>query len=313
MIAKNLAAVLAALGLAVVPAGCSTGGQSDTVPVSSSSCPSHTTSDRYVGFSVPEFPPSPANLTALRQATGIDPTAVSMYISLGSKLDMAAVMSICAQGALPLVEIDSDQAPLSEIASGSADGVLAGYAKSLASLHSPVAVDFDHEFNGSWNAWGFKRQSPADFIAAWQHVVTVFRQNGAANVIWVWNPAVFLSGTSSDLRSWYPGDAYVTWVGLDGYFTGPESTFSTVFNPALHVVREFTHHQVFIVETGANPASGRVRAIRSLFAGLAETPSVLGFIWFDYDKYVGHDWTINDDAAALSAFRAGARQYMSSG
>ena len=30
------------------------------------------------------------------------------------------------------------------------------------------------------------------------------------------------------MRPWYPGDAWVTMVGLDGYFVTSQATFSTV-------------------------------------------------------------------------------------
>jgi mannan endo-1,4-beta-mannosidase len=312
MIMKKVAAILTVVGVAAV-AGCSSGRPASSDAASSSSCTSSVPSNHYAGFSVAGYPPDRNNLTAIENASGIHATAVSAYISLGAKLDISAVTSICTHGALPLVEIDSDQLLLTSIADGSEDGALASYAKELAGLHSPVAVDFDHEFNGSWYDWGLGHQSPSNFIAAWRHVVTVFRQNGATNIIWVWNPAVSISGTSSDFKLWYPGDSYVTWVGLDGYFTGPQSTFATVFAPALQVVRGFTAHPVFIVETGANPASGRVRAINSLFAGLAATPNILGYIWFDYDTQAGHDWVINDDHAALAALRAGAQKYTRDG
>jgi mannan endo-1,4-beta-mannosidase len=314
MIIKVAARIVAVAGLAVIT-GCASSGQSEPPSRPSPQSPScgSRASDHYVGFSADGFPPHHGDLAAIEQASGITPAAVSLYISLGATLDMSAVRSICAQGALPIVEIDSDQLRLTSIARGSQDEALAAYARDLAQLHAPVAVDFDHEFNGSWYDWGRNHQSPAAFVSAWRHVVTVFRDNGAANVTWIWNPAVFIRGTSSNYKSWYPGDSYVTWVGLDGYFTKPQSTFDNVFTPALRVLRKFTQHRVFIVETGANPAAGRVRAIKSLFAGLAATPSILGFIWFDYDSEGGHDWMINHDPGALAAFRTAARTYMAAG
>jgi Glycosyl hydrolase family 26 len=63
--------------------------------------------------------------------------------------------------------------------------------------------------------------SPADFIAAHQHVVSIFRQQGVTNVQWVWQMTAFsFRANPSDRRNannWYPGDAWVDVVGADGY------------------------------------------------------------------------------------------------
>jgi Glycosyl hydrolase family 26 len=312
---RSISVACAMAGL-VVLAGCSAL-SSDSVNSSATApalhiCASATHTDRYVGFSVFGFPPNLKQLTSLEHVTDVNVTAVSIYISLGARIDMSAVEEICAQGALPIIEIDSDQGSIHNVIDESDDAVLTSYAKQIAALHYPVAIDFDHEFNGPWFHWGFKYETAQEFVAAWRHLVAVFRRNGATDVMWVWNPNVSYSDTAV-LDPWYPGDSYVTWVGLDGYFTDPNSTFKTVFGPTLAQVRRFTSRPVFIVETGASPSSQRPRAIDSLFAGAASTPGIVGLIWFDYDKAVGHDWYINNDPVALAAFSAAAKTYISGG
>ena len=49
-----------------------------------------------------------------------------------------------------------------------------------------VIIGFGHEMNGYWYSWGYRHTSPAVFVAAWRHIVTVFRQQGADNVTWLW-------------------------------------------------------------------------------------------------------------------------------
>jgi mannan endo-1,4-beta-mannosidase len=114
---------------------------------------------------------------------------------------------------------------------------------------------------------------------------------------------------TAQLAPWWPGAAYVNWVGVNAYYSSPGITFSGVFGRTLSDVAKVTSRPVLITETGANPASGRPRAIRDLFAGVESTPGLLGFTWFDYDKYAGHDWTIDGDPAALAAFRTAVREY----
>ena len=42
------------------------------------------------------------------------------------------------------------------------------------------------EMNGSWYSWGSGHTRPEVFVAAWRHVVSVFRRSGARNVRWLW-------------------------------------------------------------------------------------------------------------------------------
>jgi mannan endo-1,4-beta-mannosidase len=47
-------------------------------------------------------------------------------------------------------------------------------------------IGFAPEMNGNWYKWGDQNTSPATWVAAWRHVVDVFRANGADNVSWLW-------------------------------------------------------------------------------------------------------------------------------
>ena len=53
---------------------------------------------RYVGFSVPGFPPDPDRLVTLEKATGVQATAVSLYMSLGQKLASARLITAFVTG-----------------------------------------------------------------------------------------------------------------------------------------------------------------------------------------------------------------------
>jgi mannan endo-1,4-beta-mannosidase len=262
----------------------------------------------YVGLSVPGFPPDKSKLTAIENKFKVRASAISMYISLGINFDMSALRTLCAQGTLPIIEIDSDRISFRQITAGAYDAVLTSYAKELKALNYPVAINFDHEFNYTVSPWGPRYHAAKDFVNAWRHIVMLFRKIGASRVTWIWNPATNGYGRVP-VRPWYPGSAYVTWIGLDGYFTTPQSTFETVFGPTLADLKTFTKLPVFIDETAANPASQRVRAIDSLFRGLERTPAIKGLVWFDYDKASGRDWQIENDPAALAAFRAGEKSY----
>ncbi|HIQ05018.1 MAG TPA: hypothetical protein EYH31_04880 [Anaerolineae bacterium] len=76
-----------------------------------------------------------------------------------------------------------------------------------------------HEMNGNWYPWG--QQPPAAFIAAWQRIHDRFVAAGVgpACVRWVWSVNNVDVG-SHIAEEYYPGDAYVDWVAVDGYNWG---------------------------------------------------------------------------------------------
>ena len=65
---------------------------------------------------------------------------------------------------------------------------------------------FAQEMNGSWAPWerGHVGSTPRSFILAWRHVVSVFREVGADNVIFVWCPNV--NTGHLPFMQYYPGD-----------------------------------------------------------------------------------------------------------
>ncbi len=105
----------------------------------------------------------------------------------------------------------------SSIASGSEDASIVAKARGLKGLDLPIWVVFHHEPEDDADTHSaVKNGTPEEFIAAWRHVVDVFRQEGATNVAFVWNMMAYSFKTGS-AESYYPGDNYVDWAAADGY------------------------------------------------------------------------------------------------
>jgi hypothetical protein len=99
------------------------------------------------------------------------------------------------------------------IANGSQDSVINQKAEALRDLGSTVYVSFNAEpFDESTQGWG----KPADFVAAFRHIVEKFRDAGATNVrfSWVMTDFDFLQKRAD---AFYPGDDVLDWIGVDGY------------------------------------------------------------------------------------------------
>lgn len=123
---------------------------------------------------------------------------------------------------------------LDKLLAGDFDADLAQYARDAAASGIPLLAEFGTEANGDWFPWsGPCNGGPRVFRAAWRHVVSIFRANGAANVTWV------LHLDASDPRTiaaYYPGKRWVDWVGLSAYGaqvpSDPWTSFRSVFAPA---------------------------------------------------------------------------------
>ena len=196
---------------------------------------------------------------------------------------------------------------LSRIAQGDFDSYLLSWAAGIKSLGYPVAIRFAHEMNGDWYPWceGVNGNQPGDYVAAWRHLHDVFRTAGATNVTWVWSPNVLWNDSSSKLSSLYPGDDYVDWLGLSGYygtgyFSGYKS-FDEIFNSTIEKLRTFSKRPLVITETGASDAKGRkAEWIKETFKLLPSHKDIIGLIWFEVDKEM--DWRVVSSTAVAAAF-----------
>lgn len=260
-----------------------------------------------LGIFEPGVPQSYAPVAGFTAASGVRPNLDVYYSSWYQPFQAAFAATAARHGAMALVQIDPAGIDLKAIAAGTYDSYLRTYAGAVRSYGRRVILSFGHEMNGSWYSWGFAQTSPATFVAAWRHIVTLFRAAGARNVTWLWTVNVTGSSQVAPIAPWWPGDSYVTWVGLDGYFYRPSQTFPTVFGPTIAAVRALTSDPVLIAETGATPAAGKPAKIASLFAGV-HARGLLGFVWFDADTE--QDWRVSDDPAAVAALRTGEAAYM---
>ena len=273
-----------------------------------------TSSRSYLGVYVAGVPGSYAGVSAFTAATGVGPGLVVYYSGWQERFQAGFASQAARHGAVALVQMEPTGVSLAAIASGRYDAYLRSYAAAVKSFGRRVILSFGHEMNGYWYSWGYRHASPAVFVAAWRHVVTVFRRQGAKNVTWLWT--VNITDTRGEIPSpapWWPGSRYVNMVGIDGYYLKPGWTFASLFGPTIKAVRALTLDPVLISETGAAPAVGQPAKIADLFAGV-RAYGLLGFVWFDaiahreLPRYGVRDWQLTGPAA-FAAFRRGARAY----
>jgi hypothetical protein len=260
-------------------------------------------SKKYLGVEIPDAPDSITPAEHFASWVGGKPNIIGQYLAWGTSFDTAAASHAWSYGAMDFVVWEPWNTSLAQIAAGASDAYITRFATAVRALNVPIALSFGHEFNGNWYPWGTGDATPAQFVAAWQHIHDLFATAGATNVIWIWDPNDILTAPSLKLKSYYPGDGYVDWVGVTGYFSqnGPNS-YSGLYLPTLEEIREFTQKPFIIAETAVEPGSAQSQSLTNLFQAVEQHADIVGFVWYDFD--VNGDWRVENRPAIMSQFKS---------
>ena len=179
-----------------------------------------------------------------------------------------------------------------------------------------------HEMNGNWYPWGaaIGGNSPSDFVAMWRRVHGVFDALGVgpAQLQWVWSVNHEDVG-GFPAEAFFPGDASVDWVAVDGYNWGASQTWSSwrtpaeVLGPMVARLRAISARPLALTETASTTATaaGPSLAAKSqwatdlfAYAGAAQARMV---VWFNQDKEA--DWAVFGGARGDGVFKYGRTSY----
>jgi len=173
-----------------------------------------------------------------------------------------------------------------QIINGKYDPFIRQWAKDSAKYHQPFFLRFAHEMNGDWYPWG--KQSPQTYIAMWHHVHDIFEEENATNVIWVWSPNnTDKDGNTSSILSYYPGDAYVDWVGFSGFNWGTTTNKTSWLNfkelaTDVYVILSKLNKPVMIAETSSVSLGGNKQEwFKDMLSNLQNFPQIKAVVLFD--------------------------------
>ena len=183
-----------------------------------------------------------------------------------------------------------------DIASGALDGYIRQYARDLKAFADPVLVRlFGGEFNGSYgqSPRAHPNLTPADFVSAWRRVVDIFRQVGAANVSFAWiantYPPEPVAWVDPDIASYYPGDAYVDWIGADTEDFAPPSWLDPIYAFALSHAKPFFLAEFGLRFDGSTLTPAQDQAwLGAMFDYFESHPDVKAINYFNYNSRPDH-------------------------
>lgn len=279
-------------------------------------------SSRWLGFYQSEAGTAfSAALLTTREALVSKPVdVVNFYIADSSSFPLSRVRTIRDHGSVPMVTLEfwsTRTGGVSTIANGSKDAYLIAFADAAKAYGDEVWLRPFHEMNSNWYPWAGASagNSAPQVVAAWNHVRQVFVSRGASNVKFVWcvNNESVPNTAANSIKAYWPGDANVDLLAIDGYNFGTSASWSTwrsfsgVIGSSYAAVTALSAKPLFLAETGCVEQGGNKAAwITDMFASLRTAyPRVAGVCWFNVnDATANTDWRIDSSPASLTAFNA---------
>lgn len=250
---------------------------------------------------------------------------------------------VASHGAVPMVfwspwdrpysqERPPDRFSLGEILAGKWDAYIDAWADGARAFGKPILVAWGLEMNGHWFPWsgcwygggkpvpegGF--EGPETFKRAYRYVVDRVRKRGAKNVLWGFHANNFSSPPEewNSMDKYYPGDAYVDWLGLSVYgqqFAGQGwlGFHAMMDRPYEDIARLDPQKPVVLAEWGIGefPGSGdKAQWIREAFSSFRTMYPRLKAAVFWHERWENADGSVsnlrvNSSPAALDAYREG--------
>jgi len=306
---------------------------------------------RWIGFYEPGAPASMGPLKTVEGELGTHVGVTTIFRSIAQPFTDSEVENAASHGSIPLItleicdeygsgDITQSNYTLKRITAGTAvvtqdvdgkavrqsiDAVLTKYADDARDSGHEIWIRPLHEMNGNWYPWGgtVNTNKPTDFLPAWKHIHDIFARENATNVKFVWCPnieslstnsagSIALNAAGNQIADYYPGDAYVDYVALDGY--NPSSTlaglkwrsFTSLFAAPYDTVASISTKPIFIAETASVSNGGSKPAwIADMFNVIpTRFPRVVGVSWYNQGTS-RQDWPIDSSSVSLQAFRLG--------
>ena len=225
---------------------------------------------------------------------------------------------------------------LQKIIDGNFDCALsASIADVIKEYGKPVMISFAGEMNGDWYSYSgiyqgadtttefgdpSKADGPERYVAAYRHIIELFRNRKVNNVTWLFHPndISYPEEPWNSIEAYYPGDEYIDWVGIslygadspDAQWDSFETLMDTVYNELISL---FPNKPLMLAEWGVGGWSekgNKTAWITEAFATLQSRYTGIKCAIYWHEKWENDDgsWSdlrVNSSDKALNAYRNG--------
>ncbi len=223
---------------------------------------------------------------------------------------------------------------LQAILDGEFDADLHNWCASARDFAAPLLAEYGTEVNGEWFPWngvwngagktaGYGDPSEPDgperFRDAYRHIIQICREEGAANITWVFhlNAGDYPEEEWNVFENYYPGDEWIDWIGISNYGAStPQDDYWEEFREGMDAVYPrvdalTANKPVFIAEFGVtknNPLGDQAEWARAALTDITSFrwPRIIAFSWWNErwqnDDNPAHDTTMRlQDNSELAA------------
>jgi hypothetical protein len=212
-------------------------------------------------------------------------------------------------GHIPLIswratDASPDGTRAQKIARGDYDGVIRAAADGMRRIKGRVLLRFNWEMDQDPG----QRQyigPPSDFIAAWRHVVSIFRSQHAHNVMFVWAPRAGSFRSGQGQRYW-PGARWVDWIGGSAVPTDNWNSFSTLYGAYYRWAHKRSKPLLIWAGVRENPSAPMWKAGFFDDAGRIlrrRWHKVKAFVYYHALSPLGYQFWVDTSGNSLSAYR----------
>lgn len=213
--------------------------------------------------------------------------------------------------------------PFLNLCRGELDREIRAFARQAAQWGHPFLFRLNNEMNSDWTSYSgvVNMADPRLFVDLWQRIFRIFREEGADNCIWIWNPNDRSAPPSrwNEAPAYYPGNEYVQLLGVTGYNNGTYYTqwaeewreFDQIYDEIQnHYSPHFASFPWIITEFACSGIGGDKAAwIDNMFARLGDYPNIKMAVWFSYADFDGdtpaRTYWLDETEATTEAFRRG--------
>jgi hypothetical protein len=202
---------------------------------------------------------------------------------------------------------------LDSIAAGEHDEYIRSWARGAQSMGVPIILRFAHEQSTEpgvrlWYPW---QGNPQGYKAAYGHIVTLFREEGARNVQFLWS-AMWLDQWASE---YYPGDDVVDYGGTTvlNHGTAPTvpwaewRTFDELFGEQYQAALQWGKPIIVTELATAEQGGDKAAWLRDCFTSLqSRYPLVQGVLLLEAQsdrEWPSINWSVASSEESLAAFR----------
>ncbi|NQT23372.1 MAG: hypothetical protein HQ579_08075 [Candidatus Omnitrophica bacterium] len=255
--------------------------------------------------------PSRKDIAEFQDKYGKKPFFIMVFVDWGHFVDKEIIKDVYSEGSQLIITWEPWYAKEKKgidyeaMLSGKYDEYIEKFCDRIKTVKEAVLIRFAHEMNGNWYPWSGSIIGKEKYKKIYQYVKDVFDKKGTANIKWIFsvNAADVPSDESNKFMLYYPGDAYVDYIGIDGYNWGNTKSWSRwmsfreIFDKRYNEVIANTKKPVLISEFSSTSSGGnKTRWIKEAMNDIKQMKKIEGFILFNVNKETNWSFPADKDS-----------------